>query len=84
MRHLILFFKKSDRYLPKLLVISLLFGDELLLLLLPFASVAFPPLLEDLLLAASACEGFKIIVEKIGNILPNKFWKSLPFSSCDD
>ncbi len=81
MPRLISFFKKSDRYLPKLLLISLLFGDELLLLVLPFASLTVSPLVEDLLLTVSACEGFKIIVEKAGNILLNKFWKSLPFSS---
>ena len=79
MRHLILLFKESPN-LTKLLIVCLLFGDEFLLLLLPFANIAFPPLIQELLFGASFCQYFKLMVEKGGNILLNRFWKSLPIS----
>ncbi len=80
MRHLNPLFKKISLHLPKLLVISLLFGDELLLVVLPLAGISFPPLIQNLLLGAFGGESLKIMVEKGGAILLNLFCESLPIS----
>ena len=78
MRYSNLSLKKIPSIAPKLLGLLLLFGDEVLILSVPFLGVAVNPIVADLLFAISLFEFLKLIGEKGGEFLLNFLCQSLP------
>ncbi len=78
MRHFNLSLKTIPSIGPQLLALLLLFGDEVLMLSIPFLGVAVNPIVAEVLFAISLFEFLKLIGEKGGEFLLNWFCQSLP------